>query len=192
MGLETEICVLGGGPAGSVIARCLAQLGHRTIMIERNPLGQRQRVEFIPAFDHLHPAFTGIIRCDCFGDDLVRRACACALEIRYNPREVVRARDTPCRAPVIRSAHARGCGFCRSRYSRPCQSEDTRPQTFRRLVHSGNRRKWSDARHCGVFDRRARQAGQSVSSPWATYRLFVGKLACSRFCLHRDQNRGRP
>jgi flavin-dependent dehydrogenase len=48
MGLETEICVLGGGPAGSVIARCLAQLGHRTLIIERDPLGQRQRVESFP------------------------------------------------------------------------------------------------------------------------------------------------
>ena len=42
---EVEVCVLGGGPAGSVIARRLAQLGHRTLVIERNPEPRGQRTE---------------------------------------------------------------------------------------------------------------------------------------------------
>jgi len=34
-GVEGEICVLGGGPAGSVIARSLAELGHDVLLVDR-------------------------------------------------------------------------------------------------------------------------------------------------------------
>jgi flavin-dependent dehydrogenase len=39
--LESEICVLGGGPAGSVIARRLAELGHDVVLVERGTAGRR-------------------------------------------------------------------------------------------------------------------------------------------------------
>ena len=34
--LETEVCVVGGGPAGSTYAQRLAQLGHRVLVLERS------------------------------------------------------------------------------------------------------------------------------------------------------------
>src|SRR5262245_40185137 len=34
---ETEVCVLGGGPAGATIAYCLAHLGHAVYLVERMP-----------------------------------------------------------------------------------------------------------------------------------------------------------
>jgi flavin-dependent dehydrogenase len=40
--LESEICVLGGGPAGSVIARRLAGLGHDVVLVERGAGGPRR------------------------------------------------------------------------------------------------------------------------------------------------------
>jgi flavin-dependent dehydrogenase len=40
--LESEICVLGGGPAGSVIARRLAELGHEVVLVERGAAGRRR------------------------------------------------------------------------------------------------------------------------------------------------------
>jgi flavin-dependent dehydrogenase len=40
-----EICVLGGGPAGSIIGRRLAELGHKTVIIDRCLLAQPDRVE---------------------------------------------------------------------------------------------------------------------------------------------------
>jgi 2-polyprenyl-6-methoxyphenol hydroxylase-like FAD-dependent oxidoreductase len=40
--LESEVCVLGGGPAGSVIARRLAELGHDVVLVERGAVGPRQ------------------------------------------------------------------------------------------------------------------------------------------------------
>jgi flavin-dependent dehydrogenase len=40
-----EICVLGGGPAGSIIGRRLAELGHRTVIIDRCLSAQPHRVE---------------------------------------------------------------------------------------------------------------------------------------------------
>jgi flavin-dependent dehydrogenase len=40
-----EICVLGGGPAGSIIGGRLAQLGHETVIIDRCQPAQRHRVE---------------------------------------------------------------------------------------------------------------------------------------------------
>jgi flavin-dependent dehydrogenase len=43
--LESEICVLGGGPAGSVIARRLAELGHDSVLVERGAAGRRPRAE---------------------------------------------------------------------------------------------------------------------------------------------------
>jgi flavin-dependent dehydrogenase len=39
--LESEICVLGGGPAGSVIARRLTELGHDVVLVERGSAGRR-------------------------------------------------------------------------------------------------------------------------------------------------------
>src|SRR5688572_29358999 len=38
---ETEICVIGGGPAGSTVARELASLGHDVILVERAPFPRR-------------------------------------------------------------------------------------------------------------------------------------------------------
>ena len=35
---ETEICVVGGGPAGTLLARRLAQLGHETLLVDRTTL----------------------------------------------------------------------------------------------------------------------------------------------------------
>jgi flavin-dependent dehydrogenase len=40
-----EICVLGGGPAGSIIGRRLAELGHKTVIIDRCLSAQPHRVE---------------------------------------------------------------------------------------------------------------------------------------------------
>lgn len=42
---KVEICVVGGGPAGSIIGRQLAQLGHETVIIDRFQPIQRHRVE---------------------------------------------------------------------------------------------------------------------------------------------------
>jgi flavin-dependent dehydrogenase len=42
---EVEICVLGGGPAGSIIAHRLAALGHRPILLERDAPTQPHKVE---------------------------------------------------------------------------------------------------------------------------------------------------
>lgn len=43
--LQCEVCVLGGGPAGAVIARQLAGLGHNVVLIERALKEKCQRVE---------------------------------------------------------------------------------------------------------------------------------------------------
>jgi len=43
--LEGEICILGGGPAGSAIARRLAELGHETLLVQRAPAAIRPRAE---------------------------------------------------------------------------------------------------------------------------------------------------
>jgi flavin-dependent dehydrogenase len=40
-----EICVLGGGPAGAIIGRRLAELGHNTVIIDRCLPAQPHRVE---------------------------------------------------------------------------------------------------------------------------------------------------
>src|SRR5215469_4786683 len=55
--MDREICVLGGGPAGSVIARRLAELGHAVVLIER-ATDQRPRAEslapsILPVLDSL-------------------------------------------------------------------------------------------------------------------------------------------
>ena len=42
---DVDICVIGGGPGGSVIARLLAHLGHKTLLIDRSLAPQRSRVE---------------------------------------------------------------------------------------------------------------------------------------------------
>lgn len=78
MGLETQICILGGGPAGSVIARRLSQLGHDTVLIERNPRGRRQRVESFP------PSITSIL------DSLMLSDALAAATIQREKRALVR------------------------------------------------------------------------------------------------------
>ena len=42
---KSEICVVGGGPAGSIIGSQLARLGHETVIIDRLQPTQRHRVE---------------------------------------------------------------------------------------------------------------------------------------------------
>jgi flavin-dependent dehydrogenase len=49
MSLATEICVLGGGPAGSAIARQLVLLGHDVCLIERVPFPRPHVGESLPA-----------------------------------------------------------------------------------------------------------------------------------------------
>ena len=60
--LEGEICVVGGGPAGAVIARCLAALGHDVVLVERGAArsrhGRKARAEslapsILPILDSL-------------------------------------------------------------------------------------------------------------------------------------------
>src|SRR5947209_2739799 len=43
--ITTQVCVLGGGPAGSVFARRLAEMGHDTLLIHRAMRDSRWRVE---------------------------------------------------------------------------------------------------------------------------------------------------
>jgi flavin-dependent dehydrogenase len=45
MEIDCEICVLGGGPAGSVIARRLAQLGYDTALVDRDRQVKEPRAE---------------------------------------------------------------------------------------------------------------------------------------------------
>jgi flavin-dependent dehydrogenase len=47
--LETEICVVGGGPAGSTLALKLAELGHQVCLIEKSSFPRRHVGESIPA-----------------------------------------------------------------------------------------------------------------------------------------------
>jgi flavin-dependent dehydrogenase len=56
--IESEICILGGAPAGSVIARRLAELGHDTVLIERTAAARPPRAEslapsIVPILDSL-------------------------------------------------------------------------------------------------------------------------------------------
>jgi flavin-dependent dehydrogenase len=58
VGVESEICVLGGGPAGSVIARSLAELGHDVLLVDRTARGDGPRAEslapsIVPILDSL-------------------------------------------------------------------------------------------------------------------------------------------
>jgi flavin-dependent dehydrogenase len=46
---QVEICVLGGGPAGSIIAQRLAQFGHRPLLIERGAPTKPHKVESLPS-----------------------------------------------------------------------------------------------------------------------------------------------
>jgi flavin-dependent dehydrogenase len=46
--LDTEVCVIGAGPAGAVCAKRLAELGHDVLVVERNPFPR----------DHVGQAFT--------------------------------------------------------------------------------------------------------------------------------------
>jgi flavin-dependent dehydrogenase len=67
-----EICVLGGGPAGSIIGGRLARLGHAVVIIDRCPPAQRHRVEslappVLPILDSLalsEAAMAAVIQCD--------------------------------------------------------------------------------------------------------------------------------
>jgi flavin-dependent dehydrogenase len=47
--IEVEVCVVGGGPAGSAAARRLSQLGHRVTLIERNPFPRHRVGESLPS-----------------------------------------------------------------------------------------------------------------------------------------------
>jgi len=46
--VETEVCVIGGGPAGSTVARRLAELGHAVLLVERSPFPRRRIGESFP------------------------------------------------------------------------------------------------------------------------------------------------
>jgi flavin-dependent dehydrogenase len=55
---EVEVCIVGGGPAGAVLARRLAGLGHAVLVVERNLHTSRVRGETLhagawPLLDHL-------------------------------------------------------------------------------------------------------------------------------------------
>jgi flavin-dependent dehydrogenase len=57
-GVEGQVCVLGGGPAGSVIARSLAELGHDVLLVERSARENGTRAEslapsIVPIVDSL-------------------------------------------------------------------------------------------------------------------------------------------
>src|SRR5262249_20877369 len=57
-GVETEICILGGGPAGSVVARSLAELGHDVLLVDRTARQDGPRAEslapsIVPILDSL-------------------------------------------------------------------------------------------------------------------------------------------
>ena len=54
-GVEGEICVLGGGPAGSVIARSLAELGHDVLLVDRT-VGEN-----VPRAESLAPSIAPIL-----------------------------------------------------------------------------------------------------------------------------------
>jgi flavin-dependent dehydrogenase len=47
--LEVEICIIGGGPAGAVLARRLAMLGHSVVVVERTAHSARVRGEVLHA-----------------------------------------------------------------------------------------------------------------------------------------------
>jgi flavin-dependent dehydrogenase len=55
---ETEVCVLGGGPAGATIAYCLAHLGHAVYLVERMPfprahIGESLAPSILPLLERL-------------------------------------------------------------------------------------------------------------------------------------------
>jgi len=45
--LPAEVCVIGGGPAGSTTARRLAEWGHRVVLVDRTAHGP-ERIESLP------------------------------------------------------------------------------------------------------------------------------------------------
>jgi flavin-dependent dehydrogenase len=53
--IRSEVCVLGGGPAGAVIARRLAELGHATLLVERGRARRR------PCAESLAPSIMPIL-----------------------------------------------------------------------------------------------------------------------------------
>jgi flavin-dependent dehydrogenase len=57
-GMEMDVCVIGGGPAGATVARRLATLGHRVCLVERgahpnHKVGAALPPNIIPLFDAL-------------------------------------------------------------------------------------------------------------------------------------------
>jgi flavin-dependent dehydrogenase len=46
--VETEVCVLGGGPAGATVARRLAELGHEVTLVEKSVFPRRRIGECLP------------------------------------------------------------------------------------------------------------------------------------------------
>jgi len=46
--VETEVCVIGGGPAGATVARRLAELGHAVTLVERSAFPRRRIGESLP------------------------------------------------------------------------------------------------------------------------------------------------
>src|SRR5882757_8673628 len=53
--LVEDVCVVGGGPAGAIISRRLAQLGHRVCLIERRSVSRR------PASETLSSSIRGLL-----------------------------------------------------------------------------------------------------------------------------------
>jgi flavin-dependent dehydrogenase len=56
-GIDAEICVLGGGPAGAVVARRLAQLGHHAVLVDRTA----DETEEEPRAESLAPSILPIV-----------------------------------------------------------------------------------------------------------------------------------
>lgn len=83
--LKTAICVLGGGPAGCVIARRLAQLGHSTLLVERSTAALRRRAE------SLAPSTLQIL------DTLELSGIVTAATFRHERRALVRWESTSVR-----------------------------------------------------------------------------------------------
>ncbi len=46
--VETEVCVIGAGPAGSTVARLLAELGHTVLLVEQSQFPRRRIGESFP------------------------------------------------------------------------------------------------------------------------------------------------
>ena len=69
--MEVEICVLGGGPAGSVTAQRLARLGHDVLLVDRGGNAKPHRTE------SLAPAVPPILNSLCLQESLHRASFCC-------------------------------------------------------------------------------------------------------------------